>query len=123
MTHIVPERVVGTPAQAVTVAPVNNVKFEIKDLGVAFYETPEAINNVDVFETFDLARSAAVQEFAKYKANVLAAIARTEKELLTAQGPQVLPNPVTPIAAGVSHRVVPSAVAPNAPTLSTTPIA
>jgi hypothetical protein len=121
MTHIVPERVVGVPAQPV--APIANVKFEIRDFGVAFYETAEAFNNVDVFETFDLARSAAVQAFSDYKATVLAAIARTEKELLTAQGPQILANPVAPTAAGVSHRVVPSAVAPNAPVVSTAPIA
>lgn len=122
MTHIVPERVVGTPAQAVTVAPVNNVKFEIKDLGVAFYETPEAINNVDVFETFDLARSAAVQEFAKYKANVLAAIARTEKELLTAQRPvQIVANPAIP--AVVSDGVAPTAVVAASPVVRTTPMA
>jgi hypothetical protein len=108
MTHIVPETVVGVPAQPVAVAAISNVKFEVKDLGVTFYETPEPFNNVDIFETFDLARAAAVQAFAKHKVTVLAAIARTEKELLTAQGPQILANPVAPTAAGVSHRVVPS---------------
>lgn len=122
MTHIVPERVVGTPAQAVTVAPVNNVKFEIKDLGVAFYETPEAINNQDVFETFDLARSAAVQAFARHKANILAAIARTEKELVTVQGPaQVVADPVAP--AVVSDGIAPTAVVAESPVVRTAPIA
>jgi hypothetical protein len=104
MTHIVPERVVGVPVQPVAVAPVvvSNVKFEIKGTEVTFYETPEAPNNIDVFETFDLARSAAIQAFAKHKANVLAAITQTEKELLTAQGP--------------------TTVAANSPAIHTTPI-
>lgn len=122
MTHIVPERVVGVPAQPVAVAPISNIKFGISGTAVTLYETPEAANNVDVFETFDLARSAAVQAFQKQKANILAAISRTEKELVTVQGPaQVVANPVSP--AVISDGVTQAAVAHNAPVVSTTPIA
>lgn len=122
MTHIVPERVVGVPAQPVAVASVSSIKFEIRDLNVIFYETPEAPNNIDVFQTFDLARSAAIQAFAKHKASVLATLTQTEKELRTAQGPsQVVGSSVT--ASVASNGAVPTAVVPKAPVVSTTPIA
>lgn len=105
MTHIVPERVVGVPAQPVAVTPISNIKFEISGTEVTLYETPEAANNVDVFETFDLARSAAVQAFQKQKANILAAIAQTEKELRTAQGSnQVAGTSVAPRCCDPEHR-------------------
>lgn len=122
MTHIVPERVVGVPAQPVTVAPISNIKFEISGTEVTLYETPEAANNVDVFETFDLARSAAVQAFQKQKANILAAIARTEKELLAIQGPTAIAAPtVTPVAAAQNIAATP--VVADSPVIGSTPVA
>ena len=121
MTHIVPERTVGVPAQAVTVTQLANVKFEIKGTGVTFYETPEAFNNRDTFETFDLARAGAIQAFAQHKADVLAAIAQTEKELLTLQGPNSAV--LMPLAANVpSSRNVSPAVVANSPAVQVNPI-
>lgn len=122
MTHIVPERVVGVPAQPVAVAPISNIKFEISGTAVTLYETPEFANNVDIFETFDLARSAAVQAFQKQKANILAAIARTEKELLAIQGPTtVAAQSVAPVAA--AQNIAPTPVAINSPAIGSTPVA
>lgn len=121
MTHIVPERIVGVPAQAVTVTQLANVKFEIKGTGVTFYETPEAFNNRDTFETFDLARAGAIQAFAQHKADVLSAIAQTEKELLTLQGPNSAA--LIPLAtnAPISGNVAPAVVA-NSPAVQVNPV-
>lgn len=117
MTHIVSGRAVGVPAQAVTVAQLANIKFEIKGTGVTFYETPEAFNNRDVFETFDLARAGAIQAFAQHKADILAAIAQTEKELVTLQGPGGA------VVETLATNVAPVAVVANSPAVHVTPLA
>lgn len=119
MTHVVPERVVGVPA--VETVPVSNVKFEIKGTAVTFHETAEPFNNRDVFETFDLARAAAVQVFAKHKADVFAALSQTEKELLTVTGPtRVAVAPTSP--AVVNEAVAPVSVVANSPAVTATPL-
>lgn len=130
MTHVVPERVAGVPVQpvaqpAVAVVATNNVKFEIKGTSVNFYETTEAFNNRDVFETFDLARAGAIQAFAQHKQDVLVALERTEKDLLVVQESNI--QPVAPVVG--TDAVVTPVVAPgtpvvraNSPAVQVTPI-
>lgn len=139
MTHIVPGQaaqvpvqpvataipVVAEPAQpAVAVVPTNNVKFEIKGTEVNFYETSEPFNNKDVFENFDLARAGAVQAFAKHKKDVLMALERTEKDLVT-----VSESVIAPASNGVVVGTAQPAVTPagttarvNSSNVTATPI-
>jgi hypothetical protein len=76
--------VVETPV-AVSPIPVvetSNVQFAIEGTKVVFQRTNAPIDNRTIFETFDLARAAAIQAFAHHKNDVMAAINVTEKELL-----------------------------------------
>lgn len=125
MTHVVPERVSEIPVQPVAVVSqpevaviaTNNIKFEIKGTSVNFYETTEGFNNRDVFETFDLARAAAIQAFAQHKKDVLVALERTEKDLLVVQE-----SNIQPVAAVINNDAVASTPAVAAPVATSNPV-
>lgn len=122
MTHIVPANLVSTPVRpAVAVTPVNNVKFEITGTTVNFYETSEAFNNRDVFETFDLARAGAIQAFAQHKADILAAIEQTEKDLLATQAAKANLGNIDKVVPVVEQPLNP-VVQANSPAVSVVPI-
>lgn len=81
---VVANPVVEAPV-AVSPVPVvdtSNVQFVIEGTKVLFQRTNAPFDNRTIFETFDLARAAAIQAFAQHKNDVMAAINATEKELL-----------------------------------------
>lgn len=49
-----------------------NIRFGIQHGEIAFYETPEHVDNVKVFATFEEAKNAAIPALAEYQKDIIA---------------------------------------------------
>lgn len=61
-----------------------NIRFDIEENTAVFYETLQPVNNEDIFDTFEEARTAAIKAFAEYKEELFSEVIQAEKDLLTA---------------------------------------
>lgn len=99
-TPVVANPAVATPVveapvavSAIPIVDTSNVQFVIEGTKVLFQRTNAPFDNRTIFETFDLARAAAIQAFAQHKNDVMAAINATEKELLVISEAETLVSP------------------------------
>lgn len=61
-----------------------NIRFDIEENTVVFYETTQRVNNQDIFDTFEEAKAVAIQAFAEYKGELFKEVLQSEKDLLVA---------------------------------------